>query len=394
MKIALSVADMSVGGIANFVLNLSQSLTEAGHEVIVIAQRPGVWWSRLAESGIHGYCLPRRRWDSVQQTARRFAAYLTVQQVDLLLVNIGIDNRIPMLALHRLPDRLPVALVLHNDRPEVYALAAVNAAAWHCAVAVSPKVQQVAQTHFPQKAIYWILHGIALPTPEQLRARVGWRVPLQLLFVGRLDDAQKGIFRLPRLLQHCREQGLPVHLTVIGDGPDRAAVATLCQTVGVTDLVDWVGFQAQEIVLAQMRAHHLLLLPSNFEGLGLVIQEAQANGCVPVASRLPGVTDTIIADGINGKLIEPTEIVNFVATIRNFLNAAEWQQCSQAGIAQARQHYGIGRMMEQYVALFDALGQGAHPLLVTRSSLRKQRVTPFTWRDYLVQPLRRRLGSA
>ena len=41
MKIALSVAEMSVGGIATFVLNLSQALSQAGHEVIVIAQRPG-----------------------------------------------------------------------------------------------------------------------------------------------------------------------------------------------------------------------------------------------------------------------------------------------------------------------------------------------------------------
>lgn len=394
MKIALAVADMSVGGIATFVLNLSQSLCQAGHEVMVIAQRQGAWWPRLAEIGVHGYCLPHRRWDSVQQAARRFAAYLTAQQIDLLVVNIGIDNRLPMLALHRLPDRLPVVLVLHNDRPEVCTLAAVNAAAWHCAVGVSPKVQQIGQVRFPQKAIHRIRYGIELPTVEQLRTRAAWATPLRVLFVGRLDAHQKGIFRLPAILTACRDQGIAVHATVIGDGPDREPLAQLCQAAGVADCVDLLGFQTNDTVIAQMRNHHLLLLPSNFEGLGMVIQEAQANGCVPIASWLPGVTDTIIADGINGRLVEPADIAGFVAAIRNFQDAAQWQQCSQAGIDHAQQHYSIGRMMEQYMALFDGLRQGADALPVARSTLCKQRTTPFTWRDYLSQPLRTRLRLA
>lgn len=394
MKIALSVADMSVGGIATFVLNLSQSLCQAGHEVMVIAQRQGAWWSHLAERGVHGYCLPRRRWDSVWQQARRFAAYLTAQQIDLLLVNIGIDNRLPMLALHLLPDTLPVALVLHNDRPEVYTLAAVNEAAWHCAVGVSPKVQQIGQVRFPQKAIHRIRYGIELPTVEQLRTRAAWTIPLRLLFVGRLDAHQKGIFRLPPILTACRDQGIAVHTTVIGDGPDREPLAQLCQAAGVADCVDLLGFQTNDAVIVQMRNHHLLLLPSNFEGLGMVIQEAQANGCVPIASFLAGVTDTIIADGINGRLVEPTAIAGFVAAIDNFREAARWQQYSQAAIEQARLHYGIERMTEQYLALFDELRQDAYPLPVARSTLRKQGATPFTWRDYLAQPVRARLRSA
>lgn len=126
----------------------------------------------------------------------------------------------------------------------------------------------------------------------------------------------------------------------------------------------------------------------------MVIQEAQANGCVPIASFLAGVTDTIIADGINGRLVEPTAIAGFVAAIDNFREAARWQQYSQAAIEQARLHYGIERMTEQYLALFDELRQDAYPLPVARSTLRKQGATPFTWRDYLAQPVRARLRSA
>lgn len=393
MKFALSVADMSVGGIATFVLNLSQTLAQAGHAVIVIAQRPGEWWPRLMESEVNGYCLPRHCWGSVRQQAQHFAAYLTAQQVDLLLVNIGIDNRLPMLALHLLPDALPVVLTLHNDRPEVYELAALNAAAWNCAVAVSPKVQQTAQGHFPQQVLHTIRYGIALLSAVQLCERVDWTTPLRLLFVGRLDDHQKGILRLPAILAACRQQGIPVRLTVIGDGTDRERLSQLCEATGVAHLVDLVGFQPSETVFAQMRAHHMLLLPSNFEGLGMVIQEAQANGCVPIAAHLRGVTDTIIADKLNGRLVAPTDIAGFAAAIRDMLNADVWQQYSQAGIDYARQHYSIRQMEEQYVALFRTLEQGTHPLPVARSALRRQGFTPLRHRDALPQAIRHRLET-
>lgn len=391
MKIALSAADLSVGGIATFVLNLSRHLREAGHEVVVIAQRYGEWWPRLAELGVHGDYPPRRRWESVQQRTRRMAVQLAAQHADLLLVNIGIDNRVPMLALHLLPDSLPVVLVLHNDRPEVYDLAALNQGSWNCAVGVSPKVQQNARARLGKKPIHMIPYGIGLPTADQLDERLDWALPLRLLFVGRLVDQQKGIFRLPAIMAACRLQQIPVRLTVIGDGDDRAPLLQRFQETGVADLVDTFGFQPNAAVLAQMRAHHLLLLPSNFEGLPLVPQEAQANGCVPVASALKGVTDTIIADGVNGHLVDPADTLGFVAAIRNLLNADAWQRCSRAGITHARRHFSIPRMVEQYMALFEAIGRGADVLPVARSTLRKQGPGPFTWRDYLPQPLRNRL---
>lgn len=386
MKIALSVANMAVGGIPTFVLNLGQRLCHTGHSVTVIAQEPGVWWSRLAENGIKSHCLPPRPWTSVHQQAQRFAAYLTEQKFDLLMVHIGINNRLPMLALHLLPDALPVVLALRNDRPEVYRLAALNRAAWNCAVGVGPKVQENAVKHLI-KPVHCILNGVELPTTTQLDARLAWRTPLRLLFVGRLNDQQKGIFRLPAMLAACRQRQLPVQLTVIGDGPDRAPLLRLFQAAGVADLVAMEGFQPNAAALAQMRAHHLLLLPSNFEGLATVLREAQANGCVPIASCLPGITDATITDGVNGKLVEPTDIAGFVKAIRFFLTPANWHTYSQSAINHAYKDYSTPIMAERYLSLFEAVVQGAHPLPVARSSLRQQGVSPFSRRDYLPKPL-------
>jgi len=395
MKIALSVADMSVGGIANFVLNLSQTLTEAGHEVLVIAQRPGAWWSRLAEIGVRGYCLPRRRWDSVWQQARRFAAYLTAQQIDLLLVNIGIDNRLPMLALPLLPDSMPVALVLHNDRPEVYELAAINRGAWNCAVAGSPKVQQSAIAHFEKrKEVFWIPYGIRIPTEEQ-RVALTSSTPLRLLFVGRLDDHQKGIFRLPAILATCRQQQLSVQLTIIGDGPDQTRLCQLFKLAGVADLVEQRGFQPHSQMLAALPDHHGLLLPSNYEGSPLVLLEAQAHGCVPIAARLPGITDQVVQDGVSGFLVNPAEVEEYVRSIAQLLVPERWCRLRNNGIALSKQHFSLNRMGERYLALFTEMAQGAYPRPSARTSLYVPAFLRFGWRNYLPAPLlnlRRQVG--
>lgn len=391
MKLALSVEAMRVGGIPTFILNLSQRLRQAGHEVLVIAQQQGEWWPRLAERGVHGYCLPRRQWDSVQQAAQRFATYVTAQQVDLLLVNIDIGNRLPLLALHLLADAMPVVLVLHNDRPEVYELAALNAAAWNCAIGVSPKVQQMAATRFAQKPVVYIPNGTAIPVTVAQDERHGWTTPLRLLFVGRLVDQQKGIFRLPAMLAECRKRQLPVHLTVMGEGPDGEQLDKLFQEVGVSDQVTFCGRQPHEAVLAAMRTEHILLLPSNYEGLPLVLLEAQANGCVPIAARLPGITDVALQDGVSGVLVEPTDINGFVAAISHLRNATVWQHYSQAGIDHAQQHFSIQRMGERYTTLFSALAQGAYPLPSPRANLRRQGLIPLSRRDALPQPVRRAL---
>lgn len=391
MKIALSVASMDVGGIATFILNLGQHLSQAGHQVTVIAQRCGLWWSRLAEIGVHHYCLPQRRWDSVWQQVQSFAAYLKVQRFDVLVVNIGIDNRLPMLALPLLSDVLPVVLVLHNDRPEVYDLASLNRDAWNCAVGVGPKVQQASQRRFPEKTIHFIRHGVELLTVERLRAQATWATPLRLLFVGRLDDHQKGIFRLPAILTTCRDQGIPVHLTVIGDGPDQTQLCQLFQRAGVADMVEFQGFQPHAQVLAAMDSHHGLLMPSNYEGLPIVLLEAQAHGCVPLVARLPGITDYVVQDSISGFLVNPPEIEGYVNRIEQLLAPERWHALRNTGMGLIRQHFSIQSMGERYLTLFTELERGAYPRSPNHFRLCIPTCLRFGWSDYLPAPLVGRL---
>ncbi|MDX7324888.1 glycosyltransferase, partial [Providencia rettgeri] len=56
----------------------------------------------------------------------------------------------------------------------------------------------------------------------------------------------------------------------------------------------FLGAVHPEAVFDLLLRHDVLVMPSRFEGFGLTITEAMSAGCIPVVSRIRGVTDTIV----------------------------------------------------------------------------------------------------
>ena len=85
---------------------------------------------------------------------------------------------------------------------------------------------------------------------------------------------------------------------LIGDEMRRDAEAA-----GLSDRLIFTG--STHHVEDYFRAADLFVLPSKREGLPVALLEAMACGVPSVASRLPGSTETIIDDGVNGLLVPP-----------------------------------------------------------------------------------------
>jgi glycosyltransferase involved in cell wall biosynthesis len=71
------------------------------------------------------------------------------------------------------------------------------------------------------------------------------------------------------------------------------------------------------------RAADLFVLPSIREGLSIALLEAMSTGLACVATRLPGSTDTMIRDGVNGVLVAPDDRDGFTGAIRLLLDDRE-----------------------------------------------------------------------
>lgn len=391
MKIALYVRGMGIGGITTFVLELGKSLMNTGHSVTVVARLQGGWWPRLAEYDIPGVLLLPGHWESAFQYTRRLAHHAVAEQYDIVFVNIGPDPGPVMRGLHLWPDSIAAVPVLHNDVARIYAGAQINQSAWNVAVAVSPKMQSAAAAALPGKPILTIPYGIRIPPERQLAARLAWHTPLRLLYVGRLEDGQKGILRLPEILAGCRNQGLAVRLTVIGDGPDWRRLERGFAQQGVADLVEMNGVQPADAVYRAMQTHHTLLMPSNYEGMGLVNLEAQANGCVPVASRLAGITDFAIEEGVSGYLVEAGDIQAYVGAIARLMDAERWQTLSQAGIERAQRLFSVEMMVARYLEMIEQIAAGAYPLAAPRAASARQAQRLFRPLDYVPGEARRQM---
>ena len=123
--------------------------------------------------------------------------------------------------------------------------------------------------------------------------------PPRVITVGRLA-APKDPLTLVRALARLR--GSPFTATIVGDGPDRAAVEAEIRAAGLDGVVELAG--ERDDVPGLLADADVFVLSSRSEGAPLSVLEAMAAGLPVVASAVGGVPE-IVADGETGLLVPP-----------------------------------------------------------------------------------------
>jgi glycosyltransferase involved in cell wall biosynthesis len=104
------------------------------------------------------------------------------------------------------------------------------------------------------------------------------------------------------------------HLVYAGDGPMRREVESRAASAGVAERVHFLGFVNQSQLPAVYRASDLLVLPSEYEPFGVVVNEAMLCGCAATVSDRVGAAYDLISPGQSG-LIFPCGDVHVLAGI-------------------------------------------------------------------------------
>lgn len=150
-----------------------------------------------------------------------------------------------------------------------------------------------------------LVHGRGIVTslvePAEIRRPGGaWpREPgrLGIVWAGRLASG-KGLETLLEALAIC---GPEVHLSVLGDGPDRDRLETLAGSLGVTGRVRWLGYVADRaLYLDELGAADIFVFPSPAEGFPKVVLDAMAVGLPVIASPVGSLEELATAE-----IIEP-----------------------------------------------------------------------------------------
>jgi glycosyltransferase involved in cell wall biosynthesis len=106
-----------------------------------------------------------------------------------------------------------------------------------------------------------------------------------------------------------------VHLTIIGDGPERKALQDLINELDVSDRVELRGWVEPDAVPAQLAKHDVLVLPSYSEGRPNVVLEAMASAMPVLASDIEGV-DELVEHNLNGFLFPPGDSDRLAALVQ------------------------------------------------------------------------------
>jgi glycosyltransferase involved in cell wall biosynthesis/putative methionine-R-sulfoxide reductase with GAF domain len=114
-----------------------------------------------------------------------------------------------------------------------------------------------------------------------------------VLFVGQLRP-YKGVDVLLNAWRHVKN----ADLHIVGDGHEGASLRAMAADLGL-DSVHFHGAVTDAQLTDFYANAHVLALPSTrkAEAFGLVLLEAMAAGCVPIASNLPGVSDVVGTSG-------------------------------------------------------------------------------------------------
>ena len=155
------------------------------------------------------------------------------------------------------------------------------------------------------------------------------------------------IFRLMR-------ERMPARLVLIGDGPDRDAVARRVIEAGLQEVVEFAG--EQHDLVPWLSAADLFLLPSEQESFGLAALEAMACEVAVVASRVGGLPE-IIDDGHTGYLCAPDDIEGMAQRGMALLADADLRtRIGRAAAARVQERFCADLIVPQYEQCYrDAL---------------------------------------
>jgi glycosyltransferase involved in cell wall biosynthesis len=149
----------------------------------------------------------------------------------------------------------------------------------------------------------------------------------RLLFVGRLVERKGAAFAV-RALAELAQRGTRARLVIVGEGPERAALIELADSLGVRDRLELTGVLSPSEVRSQYAMGGIFVMPAvtdwkgEQEGFGMVIVEAMAYGLPVVASRSGGIPD-IIRDGENGLLVPERDGVALADAIERVIHDGE-----------------------------------------------------------------------
>jgi glycosyltransferase involved in cell wall biosynthesis len=171
----------------------------------------------------------------------------------------------------------------------------------------------------------------------------------RIIYVGRLHWSKGIEFLLAafkevvRLFPGCR-------LLICGTGESDGSLRKMVADEEIPS-VDFLGTVTQDLLAAHLARAKVFVLPTvTYEGHPKALIEAMACGTACIASRVPGNRD-VIADGVNGLLVEPRDSAGIFRAISRILGDATVRNRLESEAYDFAKRYSLTAVLRQEASL-------------------------------------------
>lgn len=369
MRVVHVIKVKGVAGAENHLLILLEGLRQRGvkaeflllvepslpvDEMVQAAEARGIPASRVQIHGNADLGLYRRLW--VELRARQpDIVHTHLLHADLFAIPSAWLMRRPVIISSR-----------HNDdafRLKSYQRA-LNRWLWRMSdagIAISEAVRRfsIDVEDVPQDRIQTIYYGYSPETgdPAALRRDVRQElgIPPEQIVIGmvcRLIE-QKGIPHGIRAFGRIAEQFPDARLVIAGEGNMRQSLEAEVRALNLQDRVTFLGWRADGARV--MAAYDIFLMPSLWEGFGLVMLEAMGHSLPIVGSAVSAIPEVVVS-GETGLLVPPGDEDGLAESLALLLADAPLRRhMGLLGQERLETHFSVDKMIDETVTLYERL---------------------------------------
>jgi len=229
-------------------------------------------------------------------------------------------------------------------------------------VAISRYVREAAAAEgfIPAKRVRVIINGVDLAKPllhgnPEDPFRRYFRIPDERKIVLKVSwmIPEKGIDKALAVAKIVIDRFRDVQFVMVGDGPSRYGYEKLATDLGISSHVTWTGYLDSPSDAGAFGVADILLQMSQWEeAFGFVIAEAMSYGVPVVATRVGGIPE-VVEDGVNGYLVDRTDIMGAAEKLVQLLQDDELRQRFKAESRRlATERFDVRRMASEYLRSF------------------------------------------
>lgn len=173
----------------------------------------------------------------------------------------------------------------------------------------------------------------------------------EVIYVGRLSYEDKRVDRLLDIWHRVEGRFPDWRLRIVGDGRERANLEAQAARLGL-QRVEFCGVTPTPYIYYNSAS--ILCLTSTFEGMPLVLSEAQQAGVVPIAfASVAGIEEMLSPSWECGVLIEPFDINAFAEALARLMSDEELRRTIATNCRTKVTTYSLDRVGQRWQELLD-----------------------------------------